>query len=380
MDTQLTLRDWSKLSDLTLDLIFRKLSSVSDCLCFSAVCKPWFFFVSNNYDALQQRINSSSIEEMPMLMIFISTNSGNLYSVTKGKIVSDLELPLPSTKICCGSSHGWLAFQQSDSLAIHLINPFSSETIGLPSPHDPVDKVILSKNPSTNPYDFEVVATFKSGVWPHRLAILKPGSNAWVFTPHLDISPDHIHDVIYYDDRYYVVTYRGSVLSLDKTTLDFKVINGETLAMYSDIPTKFYLVKTTTNEFLMVQISNRCEILSDEPTSVMISKLVVSQTTQEYMFAELDDLGDEALFLCKHGSMSVSASKFSGCKASSVYYIDVMVKSIGIFVMDLIHFEDGNFHNLFSFETANLFDDLNMPPVLWIIPTPKFTSTSLRHG
>lgn len=101
MDTQFTSRDWTNLSNLVLYLIFQKLSSISDCLRFS-VCKSWFSFVSNNYDALQQRMNSSSIEEMPLLMIFStdrgsSTTNANLYSVTKGKIVCDLKLQFPST-------------------------------------------------------------------------------------------------------------------------------------------------------------------------------------------------------------------------------------------------------------------------------------------
>lgn len=39
------------------------------------------------------------------------------------------------------------------------------------------------------------------------------------------------------------------------------------------------------------------------------------------MFVDVDNLGDEALFLCECGSMSVLASNFLGCKSNSIYYI-----------------------------------------------------------
>ncbi|KAM3201929.1 hypothetical protein P3L10_029553 [Capsicum annuum] len=65
------------------------------------------------------------------------------------------------------------------------------------------------------------------------------------------------------------------------------------------------------------------EISGPAPVSVKISKLVVNPMTQESMFVELDDLGDESLFLFEHSSMSVTASKFSGCIANSVYYTDI---------------------------------------------------------
>ncbi|KAM3302970.1 hypothetical protein P3S67_014000 [Capsicum chacoense] len=284
MDTELTLRDWTKLPNLVLYLILEKIVSISDFLRFSAVCKPWFSYVSKNQAELKQRINSSSIEEMPVLMIlgtnqYGSTINTSLYSVTKRKIILELSFPNDDER-CCGSSHGWLVFQRSDDI-IYLFNPFSGETIHLPSLSYHVDKVVLSKNPSTNPYDVEVVAVVQCGFVPLGLAILRPGSNEWIVMTHG--MPRHVVcDVIYYDDRYYVVTSHGRVLSIDKMTLDLKEISGT-------IVTKIY-------------------------------KLVVNPMTQESMFVELDDLGNEALFLSEHSSMSVTASKFSGCIANSVYY------------------------------------------------------------
>lgn len=65
---------------------------------------------------------------------------------------------------------------------------------------------------------------------------------------------------------------------------------------------------------------------------------------------QLDNLGDEALFLCNHGSMSILASKYLGCKANSVYFMDrgVRLEPSG-FMMDLIHRQDGSYFTHFSF-------------------------------
>ncbi|PHT33784.1 hypothetical protein CQW23_25584 [Capsicum baccatum] len=85
------------------------------------------------------------------------------------------------------------------------------------------------------------------------------------------LSRHHVHDVIYYDDGYYVVASDGSIFSFDKMTLDLKEISGPAPVRYSDdFDTKFHLIKTTTNELLMIHISNpnhifiiKCEDLQD---------------------------------------------------------------------------------------------------------------------
>ncbi|PHU03805.1 hypothetical protein BC332_29056 [Capsicum chinense] len=435
MDTELTLRDWTKLPNLVLYLILKKIVSISDFLRFSAVCKPWFSYVSKNQAELKQRINSSSIEEMPVLMIlgtnqYGSTINTSLYSVTKRKIILELSFPNNDER-CCGSSHGWLVFQRSDDI-IYLFNPFSGETIHLPSLSYHVDKFVLSKNPSTNPYDVEVVAIVQCGFVPLGLAILRPGSNEWIVMTHgmsrhvvcdviyyddryyvvtshgrvlsidkmtLDLneisgpapvssmsvtaskfsgcipnsvyytggplemfvlsrrsfrnslftsplrlfyqripqpicmmlrssllvwlsyethhpgglSRHHVRDVIYYDDRYYVVASDGSVLSIDKMSLDSKKISrtGPASVRFSYSTTKFFhLIKSTANELLMVRLSRPNYFLR---SSVEIFKLIVNPMNQESMFAELDDLGDEALFLSEQDGVTiVTVDCFSG--------------------------------------------------------------------
>ncbi|XP_016548885.2 uncharacterized protein LOC107848624 isoform X2 [Capsicum annuum] len=297
---------------------------------------------------------------MPVLVILGTDKYGyiintSLYSVTKRKII--LERPFPKDdERCCGSSHGWLIFQRYDYI-ISLFNPFSGETINLPSLSYDVEKAVLSKNPSTNLSDVEVVAIVRCGFVPLWLAILRPGSNEWIFMTHG--MSWHVCDVIYYDDSYCVVTSDGIVLSIDKITLDSKEISGPAPVRFSNFTTKFHLIKATTNELLMIHISNPNHMLSsDEPSSVEISKLVVNPMTLESMFVELDDLSNEALFLSEHSSMSFTASKFPGCNANSVCYTGTRIRfETSGFMKDLIHYQDSNYFCM-----------------LWIIPAPKFTT------
>ncbi|XP_060216359.1 probable F-box protein At1g44080 [Lycium barbarum] len=356
MDGKSRSGDWALLSDWALDLIFRKLPSISDCLCFSLVCKPWFSFVSNNYDVLQQRINSSSIEELPLLINFTD---------------EDICFAAYPLNRCVGSSHGWLAFQQRGFDSFFLFNPFSGETINLPNLKIYTDKVTLSKNPSTNPHDFEVAALCKNLDRGESLAILKPGNKTWFRISFRGRRPC---DVIYYNERYYVVFTEGSIFSIDNTdnpTVRHEIAPPPSMYTVLEFYLQFYLVKTTTNELLRVERSP-----PSPSSSVKICKLVTSPKTQTSMFVDVDNLGDEALFVCHNGSTSVSASKFPGCKPNSIYYMDRSYTQSRFdnfhYSVDHINLQDRSSHTQFSF-----FQKFNIAPrALWIIPTPKVTTTS----
>ncbi|KAK4375235.1 hypothetical protein RND71_005912 [Anisodus tanguticus] len=191
-----------------------------------------------------------------------------------------IKLPLPPILLnrCCGSSHGWLAFQQRRFRGIFLFHPFFGETINLPSLELYIDRITLSKNPSTSPRDFEVAAICKNLDVGDSLAILKPGNKAWFLRVFRGPRPC---DVIYYNERYSVVFCEGIILSTDA------------LPPSKSTALEFYLVKTTTNELLRVERSHPLK----PDSSVKICKLVTSPTTQTFMFVDVDDLGDEVLFV-----------------------------------------------------------------------------------
>ncbi|KAM3399178.1 hypothetical protein P3S68_002694 [Capsicum galapagoense] len=115
---------------------------------------------------------------------------------------------------------------------------------------------------------------------------------------------------------------------------------------------------TVKDELLKVQISTLTS------PHVKIFKLVAIQSnTQESTFEELDDLGDEALFLSEQCSMSVLASKFPGCKANSIYYLDCKFD-----MMNIVHLQYDGLQYSHSSVKASSVDNI---PALWMIPTPS---------
>ncbi|KAJ8560237.1 hypothetical protein K7X08_004295 [Anisodus acutangulus] len=230
---------------------------------------------------------------------------------------------------------------------IFLFHPFFGETINLPSLELYIDRITLSKNPSTSPHDFEVAAICKNLDVGDSLAILKPGNKAWFLRVFRGPRPC---DVIYYNERYYVVFCEGSILSTDNTLSMDSVVRYEIARPPSkSTALEFHLVKTTTNELLRVERSHPLE----PDSSVKICKLITSPTTQTFMFVDVDNLGDEALFVCHHGSTSVSAPKFPRCKSNSICYMDrFYMDSESHFAdwpysVDNVHLQDRSSHTFF---------------------------------
>lgn len=94
------------------------------------------------------------------------------------------------------------------------------------------------------------------------------------------------------------------------------------------------------------------------------------------MFVDVDNLGDEALFLCECGSMSVLASNFLGCKSNSIYYIESGYYSLSSCNdLNIIDLQDGSVRTLISFNEPRISShDSMIPPASFIIPIPKFTT------
>lgn len=116
-----------------------------------------------------------------------------------------------------------------------------------------------------------------------------------------------IMDVIYYNKRYYVVTYGGGVLSMNRNRLEYMeiapFINKDGLDL-----TRNYLVKNIANELLRNEISH--PLYNKSSCNISISR-VLKMTSQNLMFEELNELGnDESLFLCDYCLISISTSKF----------------------------------------------------------------------
>ncbi|CAN1123191.1 hypothetical protein LINPERPRIM_LOCUS3113 [Linum perenne] len=158
-------RDWMWLPDVALASILSHLVTPQSYVRFSIVCKQWYSVAKD----LHRHHIVTTENQVPFLLIGtedIKTSSGHhdqwmLYSVTQDKVL-DLKLSIPRyvIKNCCGSSHGWLAYEREDVVrSIALYNPFTRAQIQLPPITSNfqfddsrsllrIQKVILSADPS----------------------------------------------------------------------------------------------------------------------------------------------------------------------------------------------------------------------------------------
>lgn len=139
---------------------------------------------------------------LPMVLILSrSEPEGNtsptkrrvVYSISEGKVYNNVGLPVPYSKRCCGSSHGWLATVDlaDQPMNITLMNPFKkAATIRLPplesnaeymiptdhtNPYENyVRKVILSADPSSSPDNYMVASLYSRD---SVLSFTKAGQN-----------------------------------------------------------------------------------------------------------------------------------------------------------------------------------------------------------
>ncbi|XP_077226242.1 putative F-box protein At5g55150 [Tasmannia lanceolata] len=157
------------------------------------------------------------------------TETRNFYSITKNKVYN-IQFPGFHGKWWRGSSKGWLVMVDESS-NIHLLNPFTSTQIQLPSldkfPDDQnstdpdetrnyryMDKTLLSANPISTPdYVFVTIVTN----WK-KLSFYKPGDEKWTT---LENKWGPYEDVIYYKEKFYAITNHNAVVTCDLVSNDF---------------------------------------------------------------------------------------------------------------------------------------------------------------
>ncbi|XP_059669576.1 F-box protein At2g17036-like [Cornus florida] len=412
--------DWAYLPKHLLDLIMHKLVSISDCVRFGAVCKPWLSMAMENKVKF---FENKWCRQVPFLMV--STEDSNerrsLYNISHNKLY-DFELRIPYKKRFCGSSHGWL-FTVEESFAITLINPFSSDTIQLPpimdraefdraedhvefdpeidyydttlgeveddveSEHEidyydttldevevefEVMKATLSADPVSSPNDY-IVSAIYSGY--KRLAFIHPGDDAWTYIDKERFNL--IFDVIYYKGNIFAVDYWSRIIMVDLNRRD-----GESMAAQVKVIApktnvrneRTYLVESSNGDLLLVQRiikyddKNSCQ---HETLGFKVFKLLLEQLEQGWpKRVEMKSLDGDTLFLGDNHSISVSASKWPGCQPNSIYYTDDYIDlnfhppfgrcDIGIF-----NIENECFGTHYTFDPSHK----DMPPSIWIVPT-----------
>ncbi|KAJ1258028.1 hypothetical protein BS78_10G042400 [Paspalum vaginatum] len=104
---------WPDLQPELLELVLRRLPSLTDHVRLRAVCRSW-------------RSNARLLN-LPPLLPWLSLLDGTFLSIPDGKII---RMPKPDNAFCSGSSESWMFFVHRDG-GFSLMNPFSKATLDL---------------------------------------------------------------------------------------------------------------------------------------------------------------------------------------------------------------------------------------------------------
>lgn len=290
----------------------------------------------------------------------ISHNS--FYDLSTRKIHC-LDLPLsPSygTRIC-SSSHGWLVVFYEVS-ALHLYNPITHASLILPSlctfPElvrkllDDYNNLFLTKfvllsNPSLS-NDFAALAILDRS----ELAFYREGYDSWDL-PGENEKHQWI-DAVYKNGSFYVVDMSGTIAVCDVEDHQVSIIeNVNSVHISNDI---YYLVFSGDDMLLVTRY------FQDEDQTVGFQILKMNWYVLKW--EEVQTLVENALFIGRNASLSVSAADFVGCRPNCIYFTsDVSGKyDLGIFSLS-----DWSIEPLPCYP-QNLYYHFGCP--IWVTPNP----------
>ncbi|GAB2265169.1 hypothetical protein Dimus_000234 [Dionaea muscipula] len=389
---------WASLPETIFHIILNKLMLLSDLARFGAVCSHWRSAAMLRLHQLNVSVDMYFNSQLPLLLIPTEDNSEtrrDVFSVTHGRIYS-LRLPVPYSKRCSGSSHGWLITIDSQTSVITLMNPFffgnSRGTINLPrflEPSTPPDadldefininyeylisKAILSADPIGDPDDYAIMVIYGD---MRRLAFCRSGDEDWTCMEEVH---DMFQDVIFRSGHFLAVNQEGEVYCCDiisdppRAKLVLPSI-GTTLRNYS----RRYIVKTPNGNILQIaRLVENTTTSTGEPVAstygFFVFKMVVLDGVLGWE-AEAS-LGNGSLFLGDNHSTYVDASRFPGCQENCIYFTDdfhdiytmyhLPYRAYGPCDTGIYKLKD---HSFDDFYTPN-YSQRHMPPPIWLLPT-----------
>ncbi|XP_077248289.1 uncharacterized protein LOC143887930 [Tasmannia lanceolata] len=328
--------NWPELPNDLLAVVFDHLPLSIHRIRFGAVCSSWYQFTMENCHWLDFHY------QLPFMLVYDKerTETRNFYNITENKFY-DIQLPEFRGKWCCGSSEGWVV-TVDESTNIHLLDPFTSTQIQLPSldkfpdpqfiswPELPWDytyirKALLSANPLSTP-DYVVVTIVSSML---KLSFYKPGDEKWTT---LENQWGPYEDVIYYKDKFYAITSNDAVVTCEFASNDFPKFTVFTPPS-GELCDKRYLVESCGK---LLKVSSRLEwnpgydydenrnLIQPIPEwpykTVWFDIFELDEDTGKWIKTE--NLGDQTLFLGYNSSFSLSARDFPYCKGNSIYFTD----------------------------------------------------------
>ncbi|KAJ4722823.1 F-box protein SKIP23-like [Melia azedarach] len=371
--------NWAEMQSDILDLIFKHLS-FKDVLASEAVCSNWFL-AANSF------IKSRRQQPHPIPHLMRPSEDQTKLSSECGYCKSE-NMPEEFSESCCiGSSHGCLIFLDERASPL-LFNPSLLVQIQLPSINsflgvilvekaedgeycikynyqkhplrymknlrqNFIHKGILSSDPclSINNYRVVVICGHEK-----KLAFCKNGDSCWT-----EIHGKHQpYEDIICSSRNQLQLYAlgNNAASIEIWNFDDNIIPTKRMEMELCFPKKsmqfwkdfgdlyaarFYLVESTKGDVMLVvrfigelvteddEAVHEEDLLTEEDTHPLVCPYktllfhVYKLDFDQKKWTEVDNLGDEALFLGGNHSISVSVSSSVleyYCKGNSIYFTD----------------------------------------------------------
>lgn len=172
----------------------------------------------------------------------------------------------------------------------------------------------------------------------HRLAYLEPGSESWTIVE----SPLNIYrDVIWYNNHFYVVGYKGwlMICKTNKGDAKLKLVTSISDDNMYDNVSGFYLVESE-GKLLMVTVTTMVTLIRtgdsrrvDVVELFDIIQLDLSNDGETIVRQKkVRDIGNRAIFIGPNSySTSIEVFKHSECKPNCIYYVNHRVKKLQIY-------------------------------------------------
>ncbi|GMN44651.1 hypothetical protein TIFTF001_013851 [Ficus carica] len=227
----------------------------------------------------------------------------------------------------------------------------------------------FTPDPIDNPKDLICVVIFEEFC---ELAYIRPIKDT-IWTRITGMERVLFDDVIYFNDKFYALTYKGKLTSFDATDPLESEIKLETDENPSNeekdlIPYKRYLIKSHEGELLQVQRYKDC----DRDLNHVTKKFKVFKLTpDESRWVEMKSLGYVAIFLGDNSSTSIMASNFAGCQGNCIYFTHdkdtLTFGTHGPSDMGMYNIESQSFTS-FSNIDAEIIAKMEGEPI-WVVPS-----------
>ncbi|KAG9455163.1 hypothetical protein H6P81_008067 [Aristolochia fimbriata] len=371
--------DWSLLPLDLLNMVANRLGISRDFHRFKAVCSSW-------KSAAEEAFTHRAPQFLGLMLPGDEKDRRDFYSPLEDKVYKNL-LPIPDDDVCRGNRDGWLITASYSTKDVCVLRPLSGDLRRFPSLHSleslpwenyTLDdkfhffyflvRAILSANPSQSATG-ELVMMVIFGEQT-RLAYAKEGGEAWVLVE--KIEPGPFLDIIHYNNEFYAVNQKGAIFvcDIECSVPTVRVVIPSTPDDFFNVAA--YLVESCDGELLLVSRLWTYFAEEDAPDHLRESEQkyetigfeVYKLDLKNQTKTQIDDLGDQSLFLDVNTSLSIPSPENIGLRKNCIYYTDDFREN---------NYLGGNVVGVFDLETEEY--EIRYSPETYVVaPQPMWFS------